>query len=120
MPDAIYLNPFCSSGPHLSLILRPLGINVLTLCIQGNFHLSLSYFDLGMSLGTLMYSRMCMMNGGRFLVSKGYPETYPVFCFLFGPHTLYGKYYIPSNMQDYCSDNSHALWHRRNDLSHNW
>ena len=45
-----------------SIMLRPLGINVLSLCIQVNSLWSLSDFDLGMSLGTFMYSRICMDN----------------------------------------------------------
>ena len=38
-------------------------MNVLSLFIQVNSLLSLSDFEFGMSLDTLMYSRICMVNG---------------------------------------------------------
>ena len=44
-----------------SNMLRPLGIKVFNLCIQTNSLLSLIDFDLGISLGNLMYSRRCMI-----------------------------------------------------------
>ena len=44
-----------------SNMLRPLGIKVFNLCIQTNSLLSLIDFDLGISLGNLIYSRMCMI-----------------------------------------------------------
>ena len=46
-----------------SIIFRSLGIDMLSLCTQVNYVFSLSDFDLEMSSDTLMYSRMCMVNG---------------------------------------------------------
>ena len=47
-----------------SIMLRPSGINVLSLWIQVNSLLSLRDFDLGMPLDTFMHSRICMVNQG--------------------------------------------------------
>ena len=50
-------------------MLRPLGIKVFTLCTQTNSLLSLIDFDLGISLGNLMYSRMCHDHIGIYLIT---------------------------------------------------
>ena len=47
-----------------SMISRPLGIIVFNLCIEVNPLLSLIDLDLVMFLGTLMYSRICIVNRG--------------------------------------------------------
>ena len=61
-----FMKPFLLlwSATSQSVIFRPLKINVLRVCIQVTSLLSFSDFDLGMSLDSLMYSRICMVNWG--------------------------------------------------------
>ena len=98
------------------MVFRLLAINVLSLCIQDNSLLSLGDFDLGVFLDTLMYSRMCMVNGGTlglptasklsrhsgilmaFYVKKMMLKPIQYSVFWLGPHSLCGKCHIPTNI----------------------
>ena len=59
MQGAVYLYSLAPPELIASIqMLRPLGIKVLSLCIQTDSLLSLNEFDLGLSFGNLMYSNI--------------------------------------------------------------
>ena len=62
MQDALCLYSLAHPESFTSIQnIKAIGIKVLSLCIQTNSLLSLMDLDLGISFGSLMYSRICMI-----------------------------------------------------------